>query len=71
MREAAVAVFEARAAEATELGRPMRAWPPSVVAHSHWGGDFARAAVSGDVALSLDEAVAQVNAWIAAIGDRL
>ena len=71
VHEAAVAVFEARATEATELGRPIRTWPPSVVAHSHWGDDFARAAVSGNVALSLDEAVAQVNAWIAAIGDRM
>jgi len=69
VRGAGEAVFAARAAEATQLGRPSRAWPPTIEAHSHRGDDFARAAASGNVDLSLDEAVAQVNAWIAAIAD--
>lgn len=34
------------------------------MAHAHWADDFARAATSGGVGLSLDEAVAEVNAWI-------
>jgi hypothetical protein len=34
------------------------------VAHPHWADDFARAATSEDVRLSLDEAVTEVNAWI-------
>ncbi len=33
--EAGIAVFEARAAEATALGRPTRAWQPTIAAHSH------------------------------------
>lgn len=67
VRDAGVAVFEARAAEAAELGRPMRAWPPTIPAHRHWTEDYARAAASGGIGLSLDAAVAEVNAWIAMI----
>ena len=67
LREAGVAVFEARAAEAAALGRPTRTWPPAVVAQSHWGDDFARAATSGGIELRLDAAVAEVNAWISEI----
>lgn len=41
-----------------------RAWPPTLVAHPHWADDFTRAATSGGVDLPLEEAVAEVNAWI-------
>lgn len=64
IRQAAMAVFTARADEAVQLGLATRAWPPTLVAHPHWADDFARAATSGGVGLSLDEAVAHVNAWI-------
>lgn len=57
-------MFEARANEARQLGYPDREWPPVVVAHPHWAEDFKRAATSAGVTLSLDEAVAAVNAWI-------
>lgn len=67
VRAASVAVFTARAAEATKLGRPTRAWPPTVRALTHWGEDFTRAAESGNVSLSLDEAVDALNHWIAEI----
>jgi hypothetical protein len=40
VREAAVAVFEARAAEAVRLGRPTRNWPPTLVAYAHWKDDY-------------------------------
>lgn len=59
-----MAVFAARADEAARLGLATRAWPPTLVAHPHWADDFARAATSGGVDLSLDEAVAEVNAWM-------
>lgn len=68
IRTAGAAVFEARANEARQLGYPDRAWPPAVVAHVHWAEDFKRAASSAGVTLSLDEAVAEVNAWIEDIG---
>lgn len=64
VRQAALAVFAARTDEAMQLGLTTRAWPPIVVAHPHWDDDFARAASSGDVRLSLDQAVAEVHAWI-------
>lgn len=69
VRKAAVAVFESRAAEAPKLGRPTRRWPPTISAHGHWDNDFTRAAASGGIELSLNDAVADVNAWIAEITD--
>ncbi len=69
VREAGEAVFEYRAAEARELGRPTRDWPPAITAHDHWAADYARAAVSGGIELPLDAAVAEVNTWIAEIAD--
>ena len=67
IKSAAVAVFEARAAEAEQLTQNSRHWPPTLMAHNHWGDDYARAASSGGVELSLGEAIAEVNAWIAEI----
>lgn len=67
VRDASLAVFLAREAEARELSLPTRQWPPTVIALPHWKGDYARAAESGGISLSLDEAVAEVNAWITEI----
>ena len=67
LREAGVAVFEARAAEAAALGRPTRAWPPAVAAQAHWRDDYARAETSGAIESSLDGAVGEVNAWVSEI----
>lgn len=69
VRAAGTAVFEARADEAKRLGFPLRAWPPVVVAHSLWEEDFKRAAASAGVTLSLEEAVAEVNAWVTGAAD--
>lgn len=62
--DAARAVFLSRAAEAAQLGRAPRSWPPMVVAHPHWANDFRHAAESADFRLSLDDAVSELNAWI-------
>jgi len=59
--------FFARSADAAQLGRRERHWPPLIVAHPHWAGDYAAAAASGGLSATLDEAVAVANAWIAAI----
>ncbi|MBK8463081.1 MAG: nucleotidyl transferase AbiEii/AbiGii toxin family protein [Nigerium sp.] len=69
VREAAVAVFGARAAEAAKLGRPTRSWPPTLVAYAHWKDDYIRAATSGGVELSLENAVGEANAWIGLLDD--
>lgn len=67
IQQAAIAVFEARAADAAQLGRPVRTWPPRVVAHPHWPRDYDRAAADAGIDLPLDEAVFAVNEWIAEI----
>lgn len=54
-----------RADEAQQLGHQGRAWPPTVTAHPHWADDYKRAAASAGITLTLDEAVAEVNDWIA------
>lgn len=64
VRDAAIAVFEARAAEAAQLGLPERHWAPTVQAYDHWRDDYARAADSARFELSMGDAVAQLNAWI-------
>lgn len=69
VREAAVAVFEARAAEAAKLGRPTRNWPPTLAAYAHWKDDYIRAAASGGVEISLEDAVGEANAWIGVLDD--
>lgn len=67
IREAAVAVFESRAAEAEQLGRNPRRWPPAVIAYPHWTDDYVRAASSGDIDTPLENAVQEVNTWITEI----
>lgn len=67
LREACLAVFDARAAESRELDRPVRTWPPTVVAYPHWGTDYERAASAGGIEHSLEDAVTEVSGWIAVI----
>lgn len=66
---ATVAVFEARAADARTLGRPVRRWPARLVAHPHWPADYARAASDAGIELGLDAAVDSVNGWIKEIAN--
>jgi hypothetical protein len=67
IRAAGAAIFEARADEARHLGLSARRWPPAVTGHAHWGHDYKRAADSASIELSLDAAVAELNAWIAEV----
>jgi hypothetical protein len=60
-------VFASRAAEAAQLGRNGRPWPPEIAAYPHWARDYERAAASAGLALALGEAVRQANEWIALI----
>ncbi|MDR1152969.1 MAG: nucleotidyl transferase AbiEii/AbiGii toxin family protein [Bifidobacteriaceae bacterium] len=64
IRAAVADTFDTRAREATELGRRPAVWPAQVVPHHHWRDGYTRAAASASLPLSLEEAVAQVNAWI-------
>jgi hypothetical protein len=62
-------VFDARATEARALGMSSRTWPTRVSVHAHWGASFARAADSAGLTLTLDDAVTEVNAWLAELED--
>lgn len=65
---AGAALFQSRADEARQLGLSARTWPPTVVGHAHWGDDYKRSATSASIELSLDAAVAEINAWIGQVG---
>ncbi|MDR1512580.1 MAG: nucleotidyl transferase AbiEii/AbiGii toxin family protein [Propionibacteriaceae bacterium] len=67
IKGAGMAVFESRAAEAAQLGFPAREWPPVLAAYPHWEDDYRRAAESAGITLTLQDAVAEANAWIAEI----
>lgn len=67
VRQACVSLFESRAAEARELGRAERGWPPTATAHEHWSNDYPVAATAGGVTVSLANAISAVNSWIALI----
>jgi len=61
---ASIDIFEARAAEAVMLGRPPRTWPPHLTAYPHWQASYQKVAESAGLTLTLEEAVAEVNAWL-------
>ena len=54
-------------AEAEQFGLTARPWPPTAIAHRRWSNDFARAAASAGITMELDNAVTELNDWIAAI----
>jgi len=67
IKAAGIAVFDARAVEAIQLGYPARHWPPVVTAYPHWPEDYRRAAESAGIDLTLEKAVTEVNIWVAEI----
>ena len=62
-RMAIVDIFNARAAESIAAGRPARYWPARLTAYPHWQASYVKAAESAGITLSLEEAVAETNAW--------
>lgn len=56
--------FSSRGREAKELGRPIRVWRARITAYSHWHVDFATAAGSAWLDMSLEDAVDEVNRWL-------
>lgn len=64
VRAAAEDVFDSRAAEAEVLGHEPRKWPPAVVANDVWRSTWHIPAGQAGLDLTLDEAIANVNAWI-------
>ena len=62
--------FFSRGKEAKELGRPVRMWPAQITAYPHWRIDYAAAAESAKLDMSLEEAVDAVNRWLAEIEEQ-
>ncbi|ALJ19733.1 nucleotidyl transferase AbiEii/AbiGii toxin family protein [Microbacterium sp. No. 7] len=67
VREAALDVFQARAAEAGQIGMRLRLWPPTIVANPLWASTFATPAEQAGVSSTLDEIIVELNEWITAI----
>ena len=65
---ACVDLFAARATEAVELGEKPRSWPPTIHANELWREQYPALAESVGLDLTLDEAIAKVQAWIDEIG---
>ncbi len=64
-------LFGARLREAKAVGQVVqRDWPPIIVAYPHWHEDYAGYAKEVGLKLSLDDAVAQVNGWVALVDQR-
>ena len=64
VRAACEDVFASRADEAVQLGHEPRHWPPVVVANDVWRATWHIPAGQVGLELTLDEAIAEVNAWI-------
>lgn len=67
VRGAVLDIFDARARDAQTLGRAERTWPCAVIPHPHWAADFNRAAADAQLILTLEQAVAELNAWLSLI----
>lgn len=67
LRVAAEDVFASRAMEAEQLGLIPRAWPPIVEANDVWRGTWHIPAEQVGLNITVDDAIAAINEWIAAI----
>ncbi|WP_139418010.1 nucleotidyl transferase AbiEii/AbiGii toxin family protein [Agromyces laixinhei] len=67
VRKAAIDVFQARAVEATQIGRHPRSWPPTIVTNPLWANTFETPAEQAGVSSTLDELIIELNEWITAI----
>ena len=67
LKAACTDLFDARAAEAATLGETPRSWPPVIQANALWREQYPRLADEVGLDLTLDEAIAKIQAWIAEI----
>ncbi len=65
VKAAILDIFAARARDAAYLGYPERTWPTRITGYPHWAASFERAANSTGIPLNLEDAVAEVNLWLA------
>ncbi|MCL2785061.1 MAG: nucleotidyl transferase AbiEii/AbiGii toxin family protein [Propionibacteriaceae bacterium] len=64
IKAAILDIFKARADEAEILELTPRLWPARLVAYPHWRESFEKAAQDAGLNNTLEDAVAQVNAWL-------
>lgn len=67
LRDACTDLFAARYAEAEQLHLEPRPWPPQVVAYPHWHRDYTTSTQEVGIDITLEDAAAQLNEWIATI----
>ncbi|MDR1426560.1 MAG: nucleotidyl transferase AbiEii/AbiGii toxin family protein [Bifidobacteriaceae bacterium] len=67
LKTACLDLFAARVAEARQMGKPPRHWPPILHANDTWHTLYPELADSVGLELSLNEAIQAVHQWIAEI----
>lgn len=68
--QASRAVFAARAEDAMALGLEPRHWPVKVIPHKHWKESYSRAAKDVGFEKALEDAVTEINDWIAELSSQ-
>jgi hypothetical protein len=56
-------IFTYRADEAAQLQHPVRRWPPVLHANDYWRAAYPPLATALEITLTLDEAIATIEAW--------
>jgi hypothetical protein len=64
LKAACLDIFDYRADEAAQLGRPVRRWPPVFQVNDYWRLAYPPLAESLGIKLTLEEAVAAVENWV-------
>ena len=64
LHDACKDVFENRAKTAAAVGVVAASWPVEVKRHLDWGGDYGALAHDLGIAVTLDGAISEINAWI-------
>ena len=67
LSRAARDIFTARAEEANQLGLGQRLWPPLIETNDRWAVEYARPAQEVGINISLNAALAEVDAWLVMI----
>jgi hypothetical protein len=64
LKAACVDIFNHRAGEARQLGRPARRWPPVLHINDYWRLAYPPLAESLGITVPIEQAVAAVEAWV-------
>jgi len=67
LKAACEEIFDYRADEAEQLGQPVRRWPPEFRINGYWRAAYPQLAAALHITLTLEDAVAAVEAWVTEI----